>query len=82
MKMLVSFSSNSAPYVSQFQYYIIEYNIEGEMVGDMRPIENELMLCSPAKVDALGMSQFGTNYERSCVMDLKSYLTKYETRFY
>ena len=62
--MLVSFTSDTAPYVHQLKYYIAEYRMDGTMVGDIRTLENELMLCSSTKDDGRLMSMFGTNYDK------------------
>jgi hypothetical protein len=62
MKMLVSFTEKPSPYVHQFEYYLIEYNMDGDVVGKLRIMEDELLICGNSKDDSRILTQFGRKY--------------------
>lgn len=61
--MLMSFKGNKADQVHWMSFYIAEYNFEGEMTKDIRPITSEIMLCSNSPEDGKLMARFGITYE-------------------
>lgn len=49
--MLVSFTDKPLPYVHQLQYFLIEYSMDGEVVGDIKPMLDELLICGNSRGD-------------------------------
>jgi hypothetical protein len=63
MKMLVGFKADKGNAIHYLKFFIIEYNFHGDVVGDIRPVSSEIMLCSNSPEDGLLMARFGITYK-------------------
>lgn len=50
--MLMSFKENKGNQVHNIKFFILKYALDGTVIGDIRPIANELILCSNSVEDA------------------------------
>ena len=77
----VTFDPNDPSSVNLMQFQMAVFGLDGTFEG-FQALTDQLILCPHSLEDSKNYREFGTNVNIQCSLDLTSYITAAETKFY